>query len=283
MKQIATIKSTGIGLSYQDLGRHGYTQYGIAPAGAMDPIAHQLANKLLDNYPNHTTIEITLGGAEIIFQQSTWIALTGPATSNLLEPNSAALIPAGKILRIHPAPHGIWSYLAIPGGFICEKSFGSHSRHERSDLGTNINTGTNLTANPSPNLYPQIATRTIHPDDIPNYNTHPIIEVHPTPHDIPTETLEKFYNTPWTISQQIDRTGYRLTGTPLPPPRPIPSLPTIPGCIQLPPNGQPIITLNDGPTTGGYPLLGIIDPIHLPIITQLQPGTKLAFTPINQQ
>ncbi|MGE9269784.1 MAG: biotin-dependent carboxyltransferase family protein [Verrucomicrobiales bacterium] len=281
MPAIAKVLTTGIGLSYQDRGRYGYGRFGVAAAGPMDSEAHSIANELLLNEPDATCLELTFGGARLEIQAPVWIALTGAASSPQLPVWSARKFHPGETLSVHPARHGIWSYLAFAGGLQAAPFLHSSSRHERSGLGEKIADGTQLCA--SGNLtdpFPGIAARHYHPKEIPDYQSAKAIRVHPGPHNIPETTLEIFFNTPWKISNQSDRTGFRLEGKQLPAEPSIASLPTLPGCIQLPPSGQPIVTLHDGPTTGGYPLLGIIDPADLPLFTQHAPGTSVFFNPV---
>ncbi|BDS06243.1 allophanate hydrolase [Oceaniferula spumae] len=281
MHPVARITSTGPGLSYQDSGRIGYSRFGVAPAGPMDSHAFTAANHLLDNLPDATCLEITLGGVSLEILEPTWIALTGAASSSRLPPWSARPFQAGEILVINPAPHGIWSYMAFPGGLVTNKAFGSSSRHERSNLGPNINTDATLMLPAAVgNIYPHIGSRALTDSETRDYSSPPPIRVHPGPHSIADKTLETFFNNHWTISNQSDRTGFRLTGPTLAPEPTVPSLPVLPGTIQLPPSGQPIVTLNDGPTTGGYPILGIIDPDDLSYFSQHAPFSTVHFNPI---
>ncbi len=83
----------------------------------------------------------------------------------------------------------------------------------------------------------------------------------------------------WQVTRQSDRSGYRLEGEPLHvPEQELFSEPVRIGAIQVPPDGQPIVCLNDGPTVGGYPKIGIIDPADLRFLVQTRPGETLRFT-----
>ena len=82
------------------------------------------------------------------------------------------------------------------------------------------------------------------------------------------------------VSSQCDRVGYRLQGPALEArPDQIISEPVLPGSIQVPAGGQPIVTMPDGPTIGGYPKLGLVDPADLPRLAQCRPGQRLRFRP----
>ncbi|GAA5495349.1 biotin-dependent carboxylase uncharacterized domain-containing protein [Rubritalea squalenifaciens DSM 18772] len=277
-KPIAIAKTTGVGLSYQDLGRHGWTQYGVAPAGAMDKHAFSIANKLLDNHPNDLCLEMTLGCVSLHFLADTWISLSGAARCDQLPRWSARRVKAGDQVIIHPAKFGIWSYLAIPGGFSAPSQFGSASRHERSALGQAIFQNSEINWNAKSDPYPGIAARYMHSSEIRDYSTPPAIRVFPGPHEIPQAILDQLFSDTWSVSPQSDRTGFRLDGTTLDFKPSIRSLPVLPGTIQLPPSGQPIVTLNDGPTCGGYPILGIIHPEDLSYFVQHAPEASVHFT-----
>ena len=82
----------------------------------------------------------------------------------------------------------------------------------------------------------------------------------------------------WTVSPQSDRAGYRLLGPTLKPhPAEILSEPVLPGSIQVPAGGQPIVTMPDGPTVGGYPKIAVVDPGDLWAVAQCRPGRSLRF------
>ena len=54
------------------------------------------------------------------------------------------------------------------------------------------------------------------------------------------------------------------------------------GAVQVPPDGQPIVLLNDRQTIGGYPRLGALSPLALTRLAQCMPGTTVRFTPVLQ-
>lgn len=276
-EEVATVENIGAGLSYQDMGRTGWSRYGVAPAGAMDKYAFSMANKLLDNHPNSTCLEITMGCVILKFEMDCWVALTGAADSDQLPAWSARLMRKGEKLTIRPVADGIWSYLAFPGGLCADQVFGSTSRHERSQIGSSIAKGSHLLLDRPFDSYPGIGARRLHPSDIPDYSEPPKIRVYPGPHEIPKSITKEFFKNSWKISQHSDRTGFRLEGPELDLKRSIHSLPVIPGTVQLPPSGQPIVTLNDGPTCGGYPIIGVIHPEDLSHFVQHALGTSACF------
>lgn len=59
------------------------------------------------------------------------------------------------------------------------------------------------------------------------------------------------------------------------------TVPITPGTIQIPPDGQPIVTLADGQTTGGYPRIGQVITADLPILGQLKANDSISFQKID--
>ena len=271
-------------MSYQDLGRVGpnsWLNFGVAPAGAIDAHSASLANRLVHNLHSDTVIEIMLGGAEIEMTSDCWLAHTGACACAALPSNSARLVRSGELLRFNPSPAGVWSYLAIAGGWQAASYFGSTSRHQRSDIGQTIETS-------SP-LYAQLAqppaakhSRTLPSDLLRDFQNPPPIRLHPGPHLslFTPQQWQQLLSGTWTISPRSDRTGYRLTGdSAIPHQHSIHSTPTLLGSIQIPPNGQPIVTLHDGPTVGGYPLIARVHPDDLPWIVQQHAHQSIRFQP----
>jgi antagonist of KipI len=63
-------------------------------------------------------------------------------------------------------------------------------------------------------------------------------------------------------------------------PRRLESEPVMPGTIQLPPDGQPIVTMPDGPTVGGYPKVGWVDPRDMTRLVQAGLGRMVEWVPV---
>ena len=103
----------------------------------------------------------------------------------------------------------------------------------------------------------------------------------------------------WTVSPQSDRVGYRLSGeagthrigkssqgSEMPPHaggyKELISEPVVPGTVQVPENGQPIVTMRDGPTVGGYAKLGVVDERDISWLAQVRPGRDVRFQLVNE-
>jgi antagonist of KipI len=119
----------------------------------------------------------------------------------------------------------------------------------------------------------------------PHYSADPMIRVLVGAHrDALTEDARiRLYGDRFRVSPRSDRMGYRLEGEPLRLTEPLELLSeaVVFGTIQLPPDGQPIVLMADRQTTGGYPRIGEVATVDLPLLAQLKPGDQLSFRPIS--
>jgi biotin-dependent carboxylase-like uncharacterized protein len=281
-EEVFEILDSGLGATLQDCGRAGWRRFGVPPGGAMDDHAATWANRLLDNPASAPLVELMLQGAKIRVLRSTWIAITGA--------DAKATVPTWRVVRVEKADNihfpsnqsGVWTYLAVEGGFSASRLLGSASAYPRGGLGRPLAKGEILSrlAGDRFHLPTGVAGRAVDWHEIRHYDAPPSVRVWRGPQwDSFSETdRQLFFETDWTVSSQSDRVGYRLTGKPLKPSSDqIISEAVLVGSIQIPANGLPIVTMRDGPTVGGYPKLGIVDGRDLAWIAQSRPGTRLRF------
>ncbi len=275
------VLATGVGLSIQDAGRVGWRGYGVPSGGAMDRAAARMANELLGNTPTAPVLELALQGARLRVLEDCWVALCGAELGTSLKPWSAQLLKAGDVLDFRGGTSGLWAYLAVPGGFVAERFFGSASVDLRNGLGQALVRGSLLhAAEPAPRISDDgVVTRQWIPEMQRHYATKLTVDLLPGPQfDLFTHSSrEQLVASDWIVSPAIDRTGFRLEGPVLEVPESIPSEPVIPGSFQVPGNGQPIITMADGPTVGGYAKIAVLKDADLDWVAQCRPGTKLKF------
>lgn len=279
---VIKVVRAGLGASLQDRGRPGLAGFGVPPSGFMDDHAATWANRLLENPPDAPVLELLMQGAHLEILRTTWLVITGgDAHCNL---------PLWRILRVHAGEHvvfpnsrrGLWTYVAVDGGFDGPRYFGSASVYPRGHIGATLNTGDVLCRASRTRLAlpHQVAGRMIATDERHDYLFPPPLRVWPGPQwEMFTHADRSvFFQQAWTVSSQSDRVGYRLEGTRLAPTnRQILSEPVLVGSIQVPPVGQPIVTMRDGPTVGGYPKIGMVDPEDLSWLAQCRPGTAVRF------
>jgi len=312
---ILRILEPGLGMSLQDAGRQGFRRFGVPTSGTMDPVTAAWANRLLDNPPDAPVLELCLQGQRLEALRDGWIAVCGGSHPRGQAPYRAFRVRSGESLDFGPGDSGVWTYLAVPGGFWAEAFLGSRSANPRAGIGRTLRSGDLLLRNPAGDWNPPagVAARGVSPDQLfTDRDTGPL-RVWPGPQweQFDAESQRRLFETEWRVTSQCDRVGYRLRsgwnaqrGADRPtmtPPRltqgrtekapesPAPgglawtggsliSEPVLPGSIQVPADGQPIVTLHDGPTLGGYPKIGWIDPRDLPRLVQRRSGQPIRFT-----
>ena len=284
--EVFELRSPGLGATIQDRGRWGWRRFGVPGGGAMDDHAARWANRLLDNPPDAPLLELLLQGAQLRARSDGWIAVTGAETEGNVAPWHAARVAAGDTLHFTTNRSGVWSYVAVPGGFEAPRWLGSASVYPRGGLGRALAAGDVLrAAAPAKPFAPphEVAGRLADWRARRVYATPPPLRVWRGPQweSFSDSARAAFFDQPWTVSPQSDRVGYRLSGRPLAADLPpLISEPVRVGSIQVPPGGQPIVTMRDGPTVGGYPKLGMVDGADLSWLVQCKPGTHVRFTPV---
>ena len=276
----------------QDLGRHGWQQYGVSVSGAMDRLALVIANRLVNNQDRAAALEITLNGPELLFEQQAVVAITGADLSPAIDGNSVPLwttlaIRAGSRLTFGTRRNGARAYLSVAGGFDVPLLWDSRSTHLSS--GTGGLNGRVLMADDllpvgvagADGKEPRIGA-TLPDDRRPVYVDQPTLRVIPGPQDVSADALSILTAAPYRLTSQCDRMGYRLEGQPLQYVATQPQISdgTAMGALQIPPDGSPILLMADRPTTGGYPKVATVISADLPLAAQLLPDDRVTFLPV---
>jgi biotin-dependent carboxylase-like uncharacterized protein len=248
----------------------------------MDRYSAAAANQLLGNRSDAAVLEILMQGARLRIADDTWVALAGADLGCELERWSACELKAGTVLSFPKNGSGLWAYLAVPGGFSVESWFGSASVDARNGLGRTLHAGCQLSARlRAPTLsLDRVSRRLLDPEQQRDFSGSMTFELLPGPQfeSFTTSAREQFFSAGWTVSARSDRTGFRLEGPKLEVPDSILSEPVLPGSFQIPGNGQPIVTMVDGPTVGGYAKIAILKESDLDRLAQCRPGTKIRFS-----
>ena len=295
------IERPGLLLTIQDRGRPGFGHLGVPPSGACDPWGYAAANVLADAAAGSPAIELTLGGAELLAEETCAISLGGADLGaerddgTPLEPGATYRLPAGARIRFTGRPRmngsasfaGARAYLALAGGIVADRVLGSASTLAIAGLGglegRALGTGDVLVPVRPGDL--SAVGRRWPVDGAPHPATRgdPVGFVPgPDLRHLPPAIEDRLAGAAWTVSPSSDRAGLRLEGEPLAPGREILSHPVVPGSIQLPADGRPIIVFVDGPTIGGYPVIGVVARLDHARLSQLLPGDPLTFAPMNR-
>lgn len=282
MKRSVTIIRTGPQALVEDLGRPGNAHLGVPPSGALDQHSLKLANRLVGNPEGAAGLELLLGGLVLKADASCTVAVTGPATEvrvggRLADSHQPIHLRQDEVLEIGTPLTGLRNYLALSGGIEVDEELGSRSTDLLSGIGPEPLRDNDVLHLGTPNL-PEGA------DVVPPHHALQtlVIPILLGPRDDWFDDAEtQLRQGSWTVSDRSNRVGARLSGTRLNRrDGEIPSEGMITGAVQVPPDGQPVIFLNDHPTTGGYPVIGVVDNDHLRFLGQARPGTEVRFRPV---
>lgn len=272
----------GMLTTVQDLGRHGVRGAGVPQGGAMDAFALRLANWLVGNAESAAALEMTLVGAEVEFSGDALVAVGGGDFGGL-ELWRPHLVKAGTRLKFGAAKSGCRAYLAVSGGIEVPVVLGGRGTFLRAGLGglegRALRDGDVLTVGRA------VAGRAgdhwrIDPRLLPAYSAAPTVRV------VRGAQADEFATDWWrqgfTVSAQSDRMGIRLGGEKLARTATgeLVSRAVLPGTLQVPADGQPIVLMADAQTLGGYPQLAHVIAVDLPLMAQLRPGDAVRFAEV---
>lgn len=256
----------------QDLGRPGFAALGVARSGAFDRGALRLANRLVGNPDGAAALELTLGGLQLRFAASATVALTGAACPGAPDWDAPVSLPAGATIRLGSPARGLRSYLAVRGGVSLAPVLGSCSTDTLSGLGpAPLRRGDMLPVGTASGPVSGVAGA-----EPPARRLLPI-RFGPRTDWFTDAARQVLEAAAWTVRPDSDRVGVRLSGPVLERARSgeLPSEPTLPGALQVPGDGRPILFGPDAPVTGGYPVLAVV--LDLDPAAQLRPGDEVRF------
>jgi biotin-dependent carboxylase-like uncharacterized protein len=274
------VREVGASVLVQDRGRPGWAHLGVPRAGALDPYAASLANRLVGNDGDVACLEVLLGGLVISTDRGRWVAVTGaPADVRVdgrpREFGAAVWWPSGTPLEVGTPRTGLRSYVAVSGGIAVEPVLGSRSTDTLAWVGP-------PPVRPGAVLPVGVAAGVPAALDTPRPRTVGPLRLWPGPRAdrIAGNVLARLCATAYTVSPDSDRIGLRLDGAPLSRSETdeIPSEGMVLGAVQLPPDGRPVVFLADHPTTGGYPVVAVVEEEDLWQCAQLRPGESVRFT-----
>ena len=283
-----TILRGGMLTTVQDLGRRGYRADGVPLSGAMDPFALRVANLLVGNLENAAALEFTLVGPDLEVSEDALVAVTGAQCKGVR--NWCPLeLKRGERLSLGACAQGCRGYVAISGGIEVAPVLGSRSTYLRGAWGgfegRALREGDHLKVGMSPltEIKPLRLGWQIDPRILPCYSSSATVRMIRSE---PREAwMDQLLAASFKVSPQSDRMGLRLV-VDLPPRSnggDAVSAAVVPGTIQVPPDGQPVVLTADAQTIGGYPQAGHVICVDLPVLAQLRPGDELSFIEVSLQ
>lgn len=275
------IEAPGTLATLQDQGRVGLSGIGVGRSGAFDMSAMDLANRLVGNNPTTAVIEALGSGLRLRAERDTLVAVTGAggglrAAGRPVPRNTALRLRTGELLELPVLTAGLRSYVAVRGGLVPPPILGSRSWDSLGKLGPPpLAPGDRLPLGPPTNPVPPV-------DQAPTDGrgqAGSVLSVTPGPRrDWFTEqawrdlTLAAFRVLPTSDRVGIRLSGPKVTRAPERVGVELPPEALVRGAVQIPPDGQPIIMGPDHPTTGGYPVIAVVDSLSLARCAQLVPG-----------
>ncbi|WP_338474393.1 biotin-dependent carboxyltransferase family protein [Pseudomonas sp. MS646] len=275
----------------QDAGRFGVRHLGVTQGGAADWLSMAWANWMLGNALDASVVEVTLGGFTLVAEDDCVLALAGADLGARVDGQAVApwryfSLRKGQSLALTQPVLGARAYLAAPGGFEAPAVLGSRATVVREALGGLDGLGRALARGERLSYGGAATPRPMPGRLIPDFQQSQPLELILGAQNgvFSGRSLFDAFNTPWTLDSRADRMGIRLLGTPLEyqgPPMISEGIPL--GAVQVPPDGQPIVLLNDRQTIGGYPRLGALTPLALARLAQCLPGAQVRLRPVVQE
>ncbi|MEV8587098.1 biotin-dependent carboxyltransferase family protein [Streptomyces sp. NPDC051180] len=282
-RAVAVVRAGAL-TTVQDLGRAGYAHLGVPRSGALDPAAVRLVNRLVGNAGTAAVLETTVTGCALRPRCAVTVAVGGAPCPVRVDGRPAAWgtavrVAAGAVLEIGAAVRGLRSYVALGGGIEVAPVLGSRSTDLLSGLGPEpLADGTVLP------LGADTAVRG--PVDAPPWPGPPdtlVLRLRLGPRDdwFTPAALRTLATRAYRVSGASNRIGLRLEGPPLERAEPgeLASEGMVLGAVQVPPDGLPVVFLADHPTTGGYPVVGVVAEADLGAAAQAVPGAAVRFVP----
>lgn len=282
------ILRTGLLTTVRDIGRFGYRRFGVNPTGAMDPLAARIANILVGNSDHDAVIEANFPAPVLRFRYDTIFAVTGGDLAPRLDGAEIRnwrtfRAEAGSTLSFSSRVTGCRCYIAVAGGFDLPRWLGSSTTNLAASAGgfrgRKLAVGDVIELN-APDAFASVGVSPA-PSILPRYHDFPTVRITAGPEfdRLSTESRNDFLNSTFTIGKNSDPMGFRLEGPSLQIDGEAAFLSSAVtfGTIQLPPGGDPILLMSDHQTSGGYPRIGNIAAVDIPLAAQLGPSDRIAF------
>jgi biotin-dependent carboxylase-like uncharacterized protein len=288
-----TLTKAGIASTIQDGGRVGTLHAGIAPAGAMDPLALKAGQYCLGHHAGEAAIEIAYGNIRAMPSHDCSLVVTGAPATVLIDNEPAPTqcihtLRAGQTLTIGPPSEGVYSYLHVSGGFNTDLVFASRSTSPREGIGglhggylrdqdvIPLSDGASVSdtyrADPGLCNIAQRAVLTLR--YVPGYQYD----------ELAPALIQRLNEDHFEVTAKANRMGVTLNGPPLK--TGVESLlseATCQGAIQIPPDGNPIVLMKDRQTMGGYPIPGAVIESDCARLAQARPGQRIRFAACTPQ
>jgi biotin-dependent carboxylase-like uncharacterized protein len=245
-----------------------------------------MANALVGNIHSEAVLEVTVFGPSLKVSGEGAVAITGGDLSPFLNDSplpmweSVAVCP-GDTVRFKRVKSGCRAYIAVAGGIDVPIIMGSRSTYVAGKIGgidgRPLAAGDRLNKGEGDG---KVGIR-VPSDLVPVYSNDIEIRAILGPQDdYFSKNVERFFTSTFTVSTKADRMAYRLEGEAIRHRegvvKSIISEPSVPGGVQIPPDGRPIILLVEQ-TVGGYTKIATVISPDIGKVGQAKPGDRIRF------
>ncbi len=279
---------------FQDLGRFGAAGQGVSASGVLDRSSFKSANRIVGNDEAEPCLEFT-GSISFRSSGAAVIGVAGAPRGIDLRNVAGQILHAaayepialenGDEVTLSDTEAGVYSYLAVRGGFNIERVLGSASRDTLSEIGPEpVGAGSVLAVRDATKIRAPVLLHEMPNFAFPRSGETVTLDLTLGPRTdwFTPEALKVLANTVWEVKQQSNRIGLRLDA-----PESLarsrheelPSEVVVTGALQVPADGKPLLFLADHPLTGGYPVIGVVADYHLDLAGQIPIGAKIRFRP----
>ena len=276
----AVVDEPGLLTTIQDRGRIGVGALGVPRAGAADPDALELANRLVGNDPGEAALECTARGPTLVFATGAHVAVVGTAEVDIdgraVPPDLVLPVAAGQRLRVGAIAGDLRAYIGIDGGIATPRLLGSRSSDLLFGLGPGrLLAGDELALGRPRRPHGRLERRR-------EASGPRLLRVLVGPDPVPAGTIRALMDGRWTVGEESDRVGLRLQGPALDGRAPVvASKAMVTGAVQLPPDGAPIVLACDHATVGGYPVAAVVVSADRGELGRCRPGDEVRFEPVD--
>ncbi|HEV2027407.1 MAG TPA: biotin-dependent carboxyltransferase family protein [Candidatus Dormibacteraeota bacterium] len=291
MREALRVVRPGLFTTIQDLGRPHAIASGVPPSGAMDRFALRAANLLVGNEEGAAALECTVSGPQLVALHSCLVAISGsdfdPRINGEAAPTwTGIFLSAGDELTFAGRRSGARAYIAVGGGVAGDRWLGSVSTYmlaERGGMHGRLLAGGDVVSVAGEPSAPAVSGRRLGENLRPDYADHKLRAI-AGPHirRLDAAGRKTLFGSVFKVSRDADRMGYRLEGQGLDASGDeLLSFGLVPGAIQVPRSGQPILLMADHQTAGGYPVVATVTSASMPVAAQLLPGNEVSFAEVS--
>jgi biotin-dependent carboxylase-like uncharacterized protein len=296
----------GLLTTIQDAGRFGWYHIGMPPSGAMDQFSFRAGNLLAGNHEDAAALETTFQGPDLEAAADITVAVTGAPLELRLNGEPAPMwvalpLKAGDKLQCGQALAGVRSYICVAGGIDVPQLLGSRSTYllgRFGGIGGRAIGAQDVLRVCEPRLSAaELTGRRLDPRLLPTFPDVAELRILMglCSYRLTEESIAQFLSTPWEVSTEADRIGYRIHGAGFqfrdrePPfgagsdPSNVVDVGYPVGSIQVPGGKEGILLMRDAVTGGGYATIGTVIQCDLDRVGQAAPRTRFRFRAVTIQ